>query len=161
MSILTAIPICLAFQHLPGLIIFNQPTAVGNRNKTFNTAKFSFTNLSSLQRCSYLLGCSHSINIVNAVFTKHREHFPLAFQAALPKKLLNAHAHLPHWKASFLSLADTRELSDVGSQTRTTNGLQAALFHPKKKKKKKRGGEAEDALAILKTFRMLNLLLLI
>lgn len=99
--------------------------------------------------------------MVNAVFTKHREHFPLAFQAALLKKLLNAHAHLPHWKASFLSLADTRELSDVGSQTHYKRFTGSSLPPKKEKEKKKGGGEAEDALAILKTFRMLNLLLLI
>lgn len=56
MSILTAIPICLAFQHLPGLIIFNQPKAVGNRNKTFNMAKFSFTTFLPLREMQLPFG---------------------------------------------------------------------------------------------------------
>lgn len=62
------------------------------------------------------------------------------------------------FKAIFLCLADTSRIKWCGITELTTKGSHEALLHQKKKTRKE--GGPDNTLGILKTFKMLNLLLI-
>lgn len=121
--------------------------------------KASRTKLSCLRKCSATFLIAILPQTLLIVYSQNIEKmFPLLFNQYFWENFFGS-SPSASFKAIFLCLADTSRIKWCGITELTTKGSHEALLHQKKKTRKE--GGPDNTLGILKTFKMLNLLLII